>query len=144
MDPFVPFILLYNCPFSYYLIANYTITASALLLGIGSAKPARDPRKNKVKLDDKNALYQPVLDGKQLKSEPEGHKSGYVAIIGRPNAGKSTFLNAVLGQKLSIVTPKAQTTRHKILAILSEPEYQIVFLDTPGVIAKQMNKLEER
>jgi GTP-binding protein Era len=60
--------------------------------------------------------------------------AGFVAIIGRPNAGKSTLLNALLGQQLSIVTQKAQTTRHKILGILSEPAYQIVFLDTPGII----------
>lgn len=67
-----------------------------------------------------------------------------MAIIGRPNAGKSTLLNALLGQQLSIVTHKAQTTRHKILGILSEEGYQIVFLDTPGVIQDKRNKLEER
>ena len=60
--------------------------------------------------------------------------AGYVAIIGRPNAGKSTLLNALLGQKLSIVTAKAQTTRHRILSILSEPEYQLILLDTPGIM----------
>ncbi|HVO75106.1 MAG TPA: GTPase Era [Ignavibacteriaceae bacterium] len=62
------------------------------------------------------------------------HKSGYIAIIGLPNSGKSTLLNSLLGQKLSIVTNKPQTTRKKILGILSEPEYQAVFLDTPGII----------
>ena len=60
--------------------------------------------------------------------------AGFVAIIGRPNAGKSTLLNSLLGQALSIVTHKAQTTRHRVLGILSEPEYQAVFLDTPGII----------
>lgn len=101
------------------------------------------PKKSRVNLDEKDPLYQPALDGRQLKSEPAHHRAGYVAVIGRPNAGKSTLLNALLGQKLSIVTPKAQTTRHRILAVLSEPDYQLVLLDTPGVIAKQNNKLEE-
>jgi len=61
-------------------------------------------------------------------------KSGFVSIIGKPNVGKSTLLNALLGQKLSIITPKAQTTRHRIKGILNTPDYQIVFSDTPGII----------
>ncbi len=62
------------------------------------------------------------------------HKAGYVSIIGKPNVGKSTLMNALIGEKLSIITPKAQTTRHRILGIVNEPEYQIVFSDTPGII----------
>jgi GTP-binding protein Era len=61
-------------------------------------------------------------------------KAGYVTILGAPNVGKSTLMNSVLGQKISIVTSKPQTTRHKILGILSAPTHQIVFLDTPGLI----------
>lgn len=62
------------------------------------------------------------------------HKAGFISILGKPNAGKSTLLNAILGQKLSIVTPKAQTTRHRILGILNHENYQMVFSDTPGII----------
>ena len=62
------------------------------------------------------------------------HKSGFVNIIGNPNVGKSTLMNAMVGERLSIITPKAQTTRHRIFGILNEPEYLIVFSDTPGVI----------
>jgi GTP-binding protein Era len=62
------------------------------------------------------------------------HKAGFVSIIGKPNVGKSTLMNALIGEKLSIITPKAQTTRHRILGIVNEEDYQIVFSDTPGVI----------
>lgn len=61
-------------------------------------------------------------------------RSGFVSIIGKPNAGKSTLLNALLGEKISIITRKAQTTRHRIKGILTAPDYQIVFSDTPGII----------
>ncbi len=62
------------------------------------------------------------------------HKAGFVSLIGKPNVGKSTLMNALVGEKISIITPKAQTTRHRIMGIVNEPEYQIVFSDTPGVI----------
>jgi len=62
------------------------------------------------------------------------HKSGFVNIVGSPNVGKSTLMNQLVGEKLSIVTSKAQTTRHRILGIVNDEEYQIVFSDTPGVV----------
>jgi GTP-binding protein Era len=61
-------------------------------------------------------------------------KVGFVSIFGKPNAGKSTLLNALMGEKLAIVSPKVQTTRHRIKGILTEPNYQIIFSDTPGII----------
>jgi GTP-binding protein Era len=61
-------------------------------------------------------------------------KSGFVSIIGKPNAGKSTLLNRLVGEKLSIITPKAQTTRHRIKGIAQGPDYQIIFSDTPGIL----------
>ncbi|MBN2016813.1 MAG: GTPase Era [Candidatus Cloacimonetes bacterium] len=67
-------------------------------------------------------------------SEQLNFKAGFVSIIGKPNVGKSTLMNAFLGEKLSITTPKPQTTRQNLLGILSHDEYQIVFIDTPGFL----------
>jgi len=73
----------------------------------------------------------PLIDPDEV---PEGHRAGYVAIVGAPNAGKSTLLNRMLGTKLAIVSPRPSTTRTRVLGILSGPDYQLVLLDTPGVV----------
>ena len=69
-----------------------------------------------------------------MRSSKTPFKSGYVAIAGKPNVGKSTLLNQILDRKLAIVSPKAQTTRHRILGILNNSRYQVIFWDTPGLI----------
>ena len=71
------------------------------------------------------------------------HKSGFISIVGKPNVGKSTLLNAFIGEELSIVNPKAQTTRHRIKGILNHDDYQIIFSDTPGIM-KSAYKLHDR
>lgn len=72
----------------------------------------------------------------------ENHKAGFVNIVGNPNVGKSTLMNDLVGERISIITAKAQTTRHRIMGIVNTPEYQIVFSDTPGVL-KPKYKLQE-
>ena len=62
------------------------------------------------------------------------HKAGFVNILGNPNVGKSTLMNALVGEKLSIITSKAQTTRHRIMGIVNGEDFQIVYSDTPGIV----------
>jgi len=71
------------------------------------------------------------------------HKSGFVNIIGNPNVGKSTLMNALVGEKMSIITSKPQTTRHRVLGLRSDDNYQIVFSDSPGIIEKPLYGMQE-
>ncbi|MCL4169518.1 UNVERIFIED_CONTAM: hypothetical protein GTU68_015835, partial [Idotea baltica] len=71
------------------------------------------------------------------------HRSGFVNIIGRPNVGKSTLMNALVGERMSIITNKPQTTRHRIIGILSGDDFQLVFSDTPGIIQDPAYKMHE-
>ena len=73
----------------------------------------------------------------------QNHRSGFVNIVGNPNVGKSTLMNRLVGEKLSIITPKSQTTRHRIIGIVNTPEYQVVYSDTPGVLRPNY-KLQEQ
>ncbi len=91
--------------------------------------------------EDKNLQEnstQPLIDSEQYKN----HKAGFVSIIGNPNVGKSTLMNNMLGEKLSIVTHKAQTTRHRIFGIVNGDDFQIIYSDTPGIL-KPHYKLQE-
>ena len=86
-------------------------------------------------MTEKDAPNSPLHSPQQTPEEiPANHKAGYVSIIGKPNVGKSTLMNQMVGERLSIITSKAQTTRHRIMGILNGPDYQIVYSDTPGII----------
>ncbi len=82
------------------------------------------------------------MEEKNINAIPAGHRAGFVNIVGNPNVGKSTLMNDLVGERLSIITSKAQTTRHRIMGIVNTPEYQIVYSDTPGVL-KPKYKLQE-
>ena len=82
------------------------------------------------------------MEEEKIQSVETGHKSGFVNIVGNPNVGKSTLMNDLVGERISIITSKAQTTRPRIRGLVNTPEYQIVYSDTPGVL-KPKYKLQE-
>ncbi|HMT20542.1 MAG TPA: GTPase Era [Promineifilum sp.] len=84
-----------------------------------------------------------MSDEQQLYETPEGHRSGFVALVGRPNVGKSTLMHAFMRQKIAAVTPRPQTTRTRQLGIITEPGYQMIFIDTPGIIRDPRHPLDE-
>lgn len=86
--------------------------------------------------------YDEFIDPLDEEALPDDHRSGFVAVVGRPNVGKSTLMNAFLQQKVAIVTPRPQTTRTRQMGILTDPGYQIIFLDTPGIMQPR-HKLDE-
>ena len=88
------------------------------------------------------SFFMAIFVGCILLFDRDMHKSGFVNIIGNPNVGKSTLMNALVGEKLSIITSKAQTTRHRIMGIVNGEDFQIVYSDTPGIL-KPAYKLQE-
>lgn len=82
------------------------------------------------------------MEEEKMITAEDGHKAGFVNIVGNPNVGKSTLMNDLVGERISIITSKAQTTRHRIMGIVNTPEYQIVYSDTPGVL-KPRYRLQE-
>ena len=91
--------------------------------------------------DAENAIAA-LTDQAACPPDKKNHKAGFVNIVGNPNVGKSTLMNDLVGERVSIITSKAQTTRHRIMGIVNTPDYQIVFSDTPGVL-KPNYKLQE-
>lgn len=107
-------------------------------------KEARTAVQAAILADTRSLNEQEAIDcaEKGAQAVPAGHRSGFVNIVGNPNVGKSTLMNLLVGERISIITSKAQTTRHRITGIVNTPEYQIVYSDTPGVL-KPRYKLQD-
>ncbi|KAJ7519809.1 hypothetical protein O6H91_20G056600 [Diphasiastrum complanatum] len=127
-----------NC--NVFVLAQKSRQKPRFILNESEERKPFDVKEQQLKSENIDVVDNDESDDFSVDSD---HKSGYIAIIGKPNVGKSTLLNQLLGQKLAIVTEKPQTTRHRILGICSDPKYQMIFYDTPGVILKKMHKLDE-
>ncbi|MGL4829632.1 MAG: GTPase Era, partial [Vibrio sp.] len=96
---------------------------------------------------DIDAYFASQSEGQTVTSAPEDQHCGFVAIVGRPNVGKSTLLNNLLGQKISITSRKPQTTRHRIMGVETDGNYQAIYVDTPGLHIEEkraINRLMNR
>lgn len=105
-----------------------------------------DPAVDNPSADNNHDVISQFFSG-QSESAPAravDFRTGYVAIVGRPNVGKSTLMNHVLGQKLSITSRKPQTTRHRIMGILTNEQLQAIFVDTPGIHSREVRAINER
>eukprot|EP00898_Chlorokybus_atmophyticus_P009062 jgi/Chlat1/9157/Chrsp97S09283 len=137
---------LHSClPSTRRTCATIAVDAQEAVAGPRRPQPNRTPRAkgNEQSRTKGNEQSKGDDNAAQELRSPPGHKSGYIALMGKPNAGKSTLLNAIIGQKLAIVTRKPQTTRHRILGILSDDDSQALFMDTPGVMKEKRTKLDE-
>jgi GTP-binding protein Era len=107
----------------------------------------REDERDEPLVDDADVVDDTNDDGRDpevaLYETPEGHRSGFVALVGRPNVGKSTLMNAFMRQKIAAVTHRPQTTRTRQLGIITEPGYQMIFIDTPGIIRDPRHQLDE-
>jgi GTP-binding protein Era len=107
---------------------------------VAGAKPPAE-KSQKIISDGLGVYYQSRPSETQEQSMSNEYRCGFVAIVGRPNVGKSTLMNHLIGQKISITSKKAQTTRHKVTGIYTDNTAQLVFVDTPGYQTNHRNAL---
>jgi GTPase len=121
------------------------VAAKLALIAVLKALPQESRKPKKTRSAKKKAAKKEVTE-EQFEPQAEGlivFRCGTIAIVGRPNMGKSTLLNALVGQKISITSRKAQTTRHRILGVQNREEAQFIFIDTPGFQTRLLNTLNK-